>query len=169
MNQEHWVNVDQTSRSIIAICNDQIRNNKDSAFNYRLRASDVKGASKDVTVQVIKTMTTQYQIAPFEVTFEVSYNGNRNRPMVYETMYLMQQIKSFYDMTKNPSIYIKKYTQSPGFPNYKSLTWTSCTGNLCSTNGILDRTKTLYDSRKGQLSSTFISAFSPQFDVQQLR
>lgn len=172
-NIEHWINVDDESNSIIAIANDQIRSSSRHLFNFLLRATDKSGAHTDIPVTVLKRISLNdesKQLAPFEITYEMAgYGGSGNfhqrRPMVYETMYLMQRIKILYKLSQNPSIAVKSYTESPGFPNFRTLTWTLCTGNQCNANGVLDSTKQIYNQQTKQLDDSFVKAFEPQFKM----
>ena len=169
---EHWINVDSKSKSIIAILDDQVRSGSSTGkvFKFLLRATDKSEAYIDVPITIFISSNPPIQMAPFEITFEMRYSGgDRSRPMVYEGMYLMQRIKIFYSLTQqNPSIALKRYTVSPGFPNYRTLTWTLCTGAQCNANGVLDKTKQLYTKQSKQLNSSFIKAFEPQFNMERV-
>ena len=173
---EHWINIDDESNSIIAIVNDQIRSSSQNLFNFLLRATDKSGAYIDVPVTVLKRGSSNdasQKLAQFEITYEMAgYGGSSNthkrRPMVYETMYLMQRIKILYKLTQNPSIAIKSYTESPGFPSFRTLTWTLCTGDQCNANGVLDSTRQLYSQQTKQLDVNFLKAFEPQFKMERV-
>lgn len=164
---DNWVNVDSQSRSIIAVCNDIVRNVITTIFNFILRVTDSKGLTKDVAVIIKKSPITLQQIAPFDITFEMQYNGEKSRPMVYQLMYLIQRIRLYYDLTQTPGVYIKGYRDTSGFPNYKQLTWTSCTGSQCNINGIFDKTKKLYNTHR-DLDNQFLNNFSPQFTIKRV-
>lgn len=171
---EHWINIDDESNSIIAIVNDKIRSSSKKIFNFFLRATDKADAYTDVPITVLikeSLNDESLQLAPFEIIFEMTgYAGNnaQRRPMVYETMYLMQRIRIFYSLIQNPSIAVKRYTESPGFPNFRTLTWTLCTGSQCNVNGLLDKTKQLYTQQSKQLDNSFLKVFEPQFKMKRV-
>ena len=177
VHTEHWINIDSESRSIIAVANDQLRSSSSNIYKFLLRATDKSGAYLDIPLTIF-TRSTSVELAPFDITFEArltttpssnSHTGNsRNRPMVYELMYLIQRIKTFYGLAQNPSVSIKRYTESPGFPRYRSLTWTLCTGTQCNENGVLDKTKTLFSSQLKALDSSFVSSFEPMFKIERV-
>ena len=163
---DSWINVDKATQSIIAVCNDNIRGHAPNTYMYILKATDSKGQSAQIQVKVEKSKAGDMQFSPFDITFEMKYNGPINRPMVYQTNYMADRIKSYYQITGSPAVLVKSFDISPGYSQYRKLTWTTCTYEPCSSN-VFAKTKSLY-TEAGNLLTQFKNTFLNDFAVERV-
>ena len=161
---DSWINFDNVSQSIIAVCNDKIRALLPQTFKFILKATDISGQFAQINVNIEKVYQPEYQKTPFELTMELRYNGLVPRVYAYEISYISQRLKNYYMYTD--TILIKQYENQNGYLQFRRLTWTTCKYSGCNSS-ILSRTIDLRTS-VGDLSQKFKNAFMSDFVVERV-
>ena len=149
---DHWVNIDLTKKSIIAVIYDQIRFSTNTRFTYYLQAIDQGGLSGIITVILIRDQIT-YASAPFNFVYYLEYTGQPNSIYVNQSSYIIQSIISFFNSVSNTRniittmnlILVRSYAQIFGYPQYRVITYTLA--NQDCNSKILEYMKTVYSSQ----------------------
>lgn len=149
---DHWVNIDLTKKSIIAVMYDQIRFSTNTRFTYYLQAIDQGGLSGIITVILIRDQIT-YAPAPFNFVYYLQYTGQPSSIYVNQSSYIIQSIISFFNSVSNTRniittmnlILVRRYAQIFGYPQYRVITYTLA--NQDCNSKILEYMKTVYSSQ----------------------
>ena len=162
---DSFISLDIDSRSIIAISTAAQKYLTNKVYTFTLKAVDDIGQYAELPVYVQIRLSPLSKVAPFEITFFLEYTGSLSKSMGFQAKYIIQQIKSFYQIPTNKLIFIHSYKVIPGLSEARKMVWTTCFYQSCQSL-ILQRSKELMINKN--LRNEINNYFMPEFKFHRL-